>query len=165
MLNVVVAVSEDGFIGRSGKIPWRLKSDIEYFRDTTMGHTVVMGRRTWDSIPEKFRPLPGRRNIVVSSDPDFVASGAEIAHSIEEALELTREDKQVFWAGGESIYRQVLGLAERLLITRVHTVVGDGDARFPDIDAKWRLTSTREGARTEKDECEFTFLTYVREGE
>jgi len=154
MINIIVAVSTGGFIGKDSKIPWRLKSDIDRFRDTTTGHTVVMGRKTWESLDTRFRPLPKRRNIVLSRQPGFLAYGAEVVRSIEDALALAKEDDEVFFIGGEAVYRAVLPFAERLLITRVHKHVGDGDARFPDLDpTSWNLVLKTHNTAGGDNEC------------
>lgn len=161
MITIIAAVSIDGFIGKDDKIPWRLKSDMEHFKNTTTGQTVVMGRKTWDSLGPKYRPLPDRRNIVLSRQQSFVAEGAEVVPSFEEALTLTENDEQVFIIGGAEIYRQAMPFAERLLITKVHKDVGNGDARFPLIHPReWNLVSSTEGVQGGKDECEFTVDDY-----
>lgn len=161
MITIIAAVSTDGFIAKDGKIPWRLKSDMDHFKNTTTGHTVIMGRKTWDSLDPKYRPLPNRRNVVLSRQQGFVAEGAEVVSSLEEALVLTENDEQVFIIGGAEIYQQAMPLAERLLITKVHKNVGNGDIRFPPIHPQeWNLVSSSEGARGEKDECEFMVDDY-----
>ena len=161
MINIIVAVSTDGFIGKDGKIPWRLKSDVDRFRDVTTNHTVVMGRKTWDSLNPRFKPLPKRRNVVVTRQPGFSAGGAEIVHSIEDALTLTNGDDEVFFIGGEAVYRAVLPFAERLLITRIEKRIEKGDARFPDLDPRsWNLVSKTHGTASGDNECGFDFEEY-----
>lgn len=155
MITVIAAVSEDGFVGKEGNIPWRVKNDLDHFRAVTTGHSVVMGRKTWDSL-RKFRPLPNRRNIVLTRQKDFLAEGTDVVHSVREALELTENEAHVFFMGGAEVYQQVLPLAERLLLTRVRKVVGDGDAKFPDMDSNaWNLVSKTEMLRATDDECDF----------
>lgn len=162
MITLIAAVSSDGVIGKLGHIPWRLQSDMDHFKKLTTGHTVVMGRKTWDSIPSKFRPLPNRRNLVMSRQNGFVAEGAKVIHSMEDALKLTEETEHVFFIGGENVYRGALPFAERLLITRVHMIVGeDSDALFPNlVPEEWNLVWSEDGVRGEKDDHEFTFQVY-----
>ena len=166
MIIIIVAVSKDGFIGKKGAIPWRLKSDMEHFKTVTSGHTVVMGRKTWESLPPGFRPLPDRRNIIVSRQTDLKIDGAEIVSSLEEAFKLAEEDeiknnKNIFICGGGEIYKQALPYAEKILITRVDKVLGDGDTLFPALPPEeWNLVSTKPGEKKEGDECGFVFETY-----
>lgn len=162
MITIIVAVSTDGYIGKDGKIPWRLKSDMTRFQKTTEDYTVVMGRKTWNSLDDRFRPLPKRRNIVLTRSNSFSAPGAEVVHSLEEALRLTENDQEVFIIGGEEVYLRALHVAERILLTRVNKTVGDGDARFPvSLLKNWRLVSRQEGVPGEKDECGFAVEDYT----
>lgn len=163
MINIIAAVSQDGFIAnQDGKIPWRLKSDMDHFVAQTNNHSVIMGRNTWESLSPKFRPLPGRRNIVVSQRPDFIADGAEVVHSTTMALAVTNDDEEVFVIGGEQVYRHTLLEAERLIITRVNMIVGIGRARFPNIHPdEWKLVSQTPGVRTGKDEYNFAIEDYT----
>lgn len=162
MITIIAAVSEDGFIGKDGDIPWHLPSDMREFKETTVGHTVVMGRKTWESIPDKFRPLPERRNIVLSRQATFEAPGAEVRSCVENVLTLAEDaSEKIFIMGGEEVYRQFLPFAERAIITRVQTEVGDGDARFPGFpDDKWNLVAHKEVEVTEEDEHPFNIDVY-----
>jgi len=155
MITAIAAVSRDGYIAQvGGALPARLPSDMEHFKRVTMGHTVVMGRKTWDSIPLKYKPLPGRRNIVLTRQLNFSSEGTEVFHTLEDILQATTNDEQVFLAGGEEVYRQSMPIAERLLITRVDKVLGTGDARFPNIDPEaWNLLTEQELPKGERDEC------------
>lgn len=131
---VIVAMGKGGAIGREGTLPWRLSEDLRHFKDLTMGHPVIMGRKTWESLPK--RPLPGRRNIVVSRNPEYKAEGAEVFTSVEEAIESCREIP--FIIGGEQIYNAVLPYATRLYLTNVYVTVDGADAFFPVIsDKEW----------------------------
>jgi dihydrofolate reductase len=132
-LSVVAAVARRGVIGRDNAIPWRIPEDVARFRDLTMGHAVVMGRRTWDSLPDRFRPLPGRRNVVVSRNPGWSADGAERAGSLDEALRLLAGAPEVFVIGGAELYEAALPLADELLLTEIDADV-DGDTLFPRFD-------------------------------
>ena len=150
-ITLIAAVAENGVIGRDGTMPWRLSTDLKRFKATTMGKPVLMGRKTWESFPK--RPLPGRRNIVVTRDTAYRAEGAEIADSLNDALNIAREDgsEEVCVIGGGEIYAQSMSFADQLDITRVLADV-DGDTRFPAIDPKvWRAVSDEAFPAGEKD--------------
>jgi len=132
-VTLVAAVARGGVIGRDGGIPWRLPEDLAQFKALTTGHAVVMGRRTWESIPDRFRPLPGRRNVVITRDPDWAAEGAERAGSVEEALARLGDEERVFVIGGAQVYAAALPHADELVLTEIGLDV-DGDTRFPEWD-------------------------------
>ncbi|MFF3222302.1 dihydrofolate reductase [Nocardia suismassiliense] len=134
-IGLIWAQTPDGVIGFQNTIPWRVPEDMANFKAVTMGHPVVMGRRTWDSLPPKFRPLSGRRNIVVTRQADWAAEGAERAGSVAEALTLSGPDT-VWIAGGGEIYRVAMDFATDLLVTEVDTTV-EGDAYAPAIGPEW----------------------------
>lgn len=164
-LVLVAAVADNAVIGREGGLPWRLKSDLQHFRALTLGHSVLMGRRTYQAIG---RPLPGRTNIVVSRDHAFAAPGVLVAACLEDALEVARADalrrgvETVMVIGGADIYAQAMPLAARLEITRVHARPA-GDAVFPAIaEGEWRETARRDGLAGPEDEATFTFVSYAR---
>ncbi|MCS6799468.1 MAG: dihydrofolate reductase [Myxococcota bacterium] len=140
-----MAMSRDGCIGRGGRLPWHLPEDLAHFRRTTMGHAVVMGRRTFESIG---RPLPGRRNLVLSRNPAYAPAGVEVCSSLQDALRRAmRSDSMPFVIGGARVYEEALLLATCLFVTHVDVEVPDCDARFPPIDpARWRVVEQREGA-------------------
>jgi dihydrofolate reductase len=127
---LIAAVDRHRVIGRNNQLPWRLPNDLKRFKELTLGHPVLMGRKTWESIG---RPLPGRRNLVLSRDPAFRAEGAEVVHSPEEALQALSSSPMLFVIGGETLYRHFLPLATDLFLTHVHTDVEGGDAFFPPI--------------------------------
>lgn len=135
---MIWAENIDGVIGKDGKIPWNLPEDLAHFAEVTKGSTVVMGRRTWDSLPESRRPLPGRTNIVVTRNPDWSAEGALVANRICDAVDMA--EGNVWIIGGEQIYRAGMHLADKLVITLVGDFDSvDGDAYAPRVDAKqWR---------------------------
>ncbi len=137
MLGLIWAQARDGAIGRDGQMPWHLPEDLAHFRAVTGGSTVLMGRRTWDSLPEQFRPLPGRRNLVVTRDPAWGAEGAEPFPSVESALAAARtpDDAPVWVIGGGMIYRLTIGLADVLEVTEVDVEVPGADTWAPAIDA------------------------------
>lgn len=134
-VSIIVAVAENGVIGRCGRLPWRLVDDLRRFTRLTMGHTIVMGRRTWESIG---RPLPGRRMVVVSRQPQYrvAAEGVEVAASLDEALRIaeTAGEEEVFIVGGAELYREALSRADRLYLTLVLADVEGDTYFFPEID-------------------------------
>ena len=135
-VTLIWAEAADRVIGMDRALPWHLPEDLRRFKELTMGSTVVMGRVTWESLPAKFRPLPGRRNIVVTRQTSYDAPGAEVVSSLEEALKLGGDD--VWVAGGASIYEQALPFADRVVRTRVH-LQAEGDTRAPVLDAAWTM--------------------------
>lgn len=155
---LIAAVAQNRAIGKDNQLLWHLPEDMRYFRETTRGKTVIMGRKTWESLPEKFRPLPGRRNIVVTRDRNFVAKGATLTHSLEEAVALAGEADEAFVIGGAELYRQALPLAQRLYLTEVAQAY-EGDVFFPEIQAaEWQETS-REEQRSASG-INFSFVIY-----
>ena len=150
---IIAAVARNRVIGKDNRLVWHIPEDMARFKALTSGHTVVMGRRTWESLPPRFRPLPGRRNIVITRQPGYAAPGAELADSLESALQLASTATVVFIIGGEQIYAQAMGIADRLEITEVE-LEPEGDAWFPEIAAvDWEKT-----AKT--DEISYAFVTY-----
>ena len=159
-LTLVAAVARGGVIGRDGGIPWRLPADVAHFKSLTTGHAVVMGRRTWDSLPDRFRPLPGRRNVVVTRNSEWRADGAERAGSLEEALALLADEEHVFVVGGAEIYAAALPHADELVLTEIDLDV-DGDTFFPDWDrSAFEVTSREEHVSAEG--TRYVFVTYRR---
>ncbi|MCR8692801.1 dihydrofolate reductase [Rhodococcus pyridinivorans] len=134
-VTLVWAQARGGVIGRDNTIPWHIPEDMAFFKDATMGKPVIMGRLTWDSLPVRFRPLPGRRNIVVTRNVEWSAEGAETAMSLEDALALAGEDEVVVMGGGQ-IYAQAMPFATRLVVTEVDLDVV-GDATAPPIGPEW----------------------------
>ncbi|WP_067672138.1 dihydrofolate reductase [Nocardia miyunensis] len=134
-IGLIWAQSRNGVIGRDNTIPWHIPEDMAHFRKVTGGYPVVMGRRTWDSLPERFRPLPGRRNIVLTRQPDWSAAGAERTDSLEQALRASGADP--LWVmGGSEIYRAAMEYATDLMVTEVDAEI-DGDAYAPVIGPEW----------------------------
>jgi dihydrofolate reductase len=164
---LIAALAENGVIGRDNKLPWRIKSDMQYFRSLTMGKPVVMGRKTFQSIG---KPLKGRTNIVVSRDPNFAGEGILVAPDVARALEAARGDAlrrgchSIAIIGGMEIFRQTMPLAHRLALTLVHAKP-QGDTVFPPIDGKsWRATDRRQQPKGPEDEYGFSFVDYERAG-
>jgi dihydrofolate reductase len=162
---LVAAVADNGVIGRTGGLPWRLRSDMRHFRALTQGKPVVMGRKTFLSIG---KPLTERTNIIISRDPSFSVPGAVVAASLEAALAVARGDAlrrnadAIMVIGGAEIYTQALPRADRLEITEVHARP-PGDATFPPISSEaWKEVARAENAAGQGDDASFTILTYVR---
>ena len=157
---VIAAVAMNRVIGKDNRLLWNIPEDMAHFKALTQGHTVLMGRKTWESLPPRFRPLPGRRNIVITRQPDFVAPGTELANSLEAGLELAASDALVFIIGGAEIYQQAMALANRLEITEV-ALTPEGDSWFPEIAAvNWEKTAkTTPSSQTGTG---FSFVTYRR---
>lgn len=161
-VTLVVAVAENGVIGRDGGMPWRLSTDMRRFKATTMGKPVVMGRKTWESFPK--RPLPGRHNIIVTRDPAYAAEGASVVASLEAALALARGEgaEEVCVIGGGEVYAAALPCADRLDVTHIMAQI-DGDTRFPAIDpAVWRAVSGQHFPAGEKDSHPTRHVVYER---
>ena len=157
--SLIVAMSENRVIGRAGGLPWRLSADLRRFKRLTMGHHIVMGRKTFESIG---RPLPGRISVVVTRDVDYHPDTVLVAHSIEDAKRLASEDDEVFFIGGGEIYRQVLPEVDRIYMTAVRAEI-TGDTRFPELDpSQWRLVETVQGRADDKNEYDHAFLIYDR---
>ena len=157
---LVAAVARGGVIGRDGTIPWRIPDDVAFFKELTTGYAVVMGRRTWESIPDRFRPLPGRRNVVVTRNQEWSAEGAERAGSVEEALRLVDGAERVYVVGGAEIYAAALPHADELLLTEIDLDV-EGDTLFP----AWERDEFEEVSREPHfaaDGTPFAFVTYRR---
>ncbi len=158
---LIAAVAANGVIGADNRLPWRLPDDLKRFRALTTGHAVIMGRKTWESLP---RALPDRQNIVVTRQRDFVAAGAEVAHSFEDALGRVRLPAPVFCIGGGELYRAALPFATTLHMTEIARAF-EGDARFPPIDrAEWRETAREDRPATEPSGFAYSYVTYERNG-
>jgi dihydrofolate reductase len=159
MLSLIVAVAENGVIGRGGTLPWHISADLKRFKQLTMGHAIIMGRKTWESLG---RPLPGRRSIVVSRNPHFSAAGAAVVTSLDAALQLAADDSEVFVIGGASLYEEALSKADRLYITRVLANV-DGDTCFPAVGfSQWRMVEAKPEETDASSGLRYRFERYER---
>lgn len=157
----IAAIANNNVIGSDNKLLWHMPADLKRFKETTMGHTLLMGRKTFESIG---KALPGRRNVVVSRKKDFKANGCEVVHELKDAICKVKEDPNVFVIGGGEIYRQVMNLhyTRKLLITRIYANF-EGDSFFPDINTeKWELIEMEEHEPDEKNPYRYAFLTYKR---
>ena len=159
MISIIVAIAQNGTIGDKNALLWHIKEDMRFFRTTTSGHAVVMGRKTFESLGSK--PLPKRTNIVITrADREF--EGALTAHSLEEAIRMAGEDEEIFVMGGAQIYREALSVVDRMYITVVERDY-EGDTSFPEIDfSQWELVNVVRHERGEEYESPFEFRTYDR---
>ena len=160
VLALIAAHARDRVIGIDNRMPWHLPEDMKFFRETTRGKPVIMGRKTWESLPDAFRPLPGRANIVVSRNPGFEAPGARVTASLAEALAAAGDAEIAFVIGGAELYRQALPIADRLLLTEIDQDY-PGDAFFPAFTAEdWSEAS--RAPQTSASGLPFAFVTYER---
>ncbi|MBS7806985.1 dihydrofolate reductase [Variovorax sp. PCZ-1] len=164
-INLIWAQAKGRVIGKDGKMPWHLPEDLAHFKRTTLGHPVIMGRKTWDSLPAKFRPLPGRMNVVISSDvatrENLKKNGTSPAQNLREALLICEQlgSSEVWVIGGAQIYAQALPLAQKLVITEIDAEF-EGDAFAPAVDASWR--ETERDQLTATNGLKLDFVTYQR---
>ena len=158
-LVLIAAVARNGIIGGGNRLPWQLPEDMQFFKSATLGHAVIMGRKTWESLPEKFRPLPGRRNIVVTRNAGYGAPGASVVTSLPDAM-AAAAGSEAFVIGGAELYRAALALADRLQLTEIDADFA-GDTWFPARDsAQWREVA-RE-AHADGDGLAYAFVTWQR---
>jgi len=163
MLSHIVAVSENHVIGTDNHLPWNLASDFRYFKNKTWGMPIIMGRKTFESMK---KDLPGRINIVVTSKKDWNAENAFVVHSIEQGIAKAKESdaKEIFIIGGGKIFKETLGMVDRIYLTRVHATV-NGDTYYPEIDKSvWKLVSAEDHQADEKNNYPFTFEVWERIG-
>ena len=159
-VSLIAAMGGNRAIGLDNRLPWRLPADQRYFKAKTMGHTVIMGRRTFDSIGNK--ALPGRPTIVVTRQPGYAAPGVEVAHSVAEALAMAQGEEEVFVAGGEAIFREALPRADRIYLTRIEQDF-PGDTFFPAIDeAAWQLAASERREATPETPFAYSFEVWER---
>ena len=145
-ISLIVALASNNGIGKDNDLLWHIPEDMKYFRDTTMGHHILTGRKNYISIPQKFRPLKGRPNLVVTHNTSFKEEGIEVFYSITDAIQYAKDkgEKELFIIGGGEIYKQTIDLADKLYITRVETSP-EADTYFPEIDAnKWKIKSNKK---------------------
>ena len=160
LLALIAARARNGVIGIDNRLPWHLPEDMKFFRETTRGKPVIMGRKTWESLPDAFRPLPGRLNIVVSRNGRFAAAGGTVVGSLPDALSAAGDAEIAFLIGGAELYRQAIPLADRLVLTEIDKDF-EGDAFFPDFDRSAWTESSRD-ARIAESGLPFAFVTYER---
>lgn len=162
MLSLLLARAANGVIGKDNALPWRLPEDMAYFKRISMGKSVIMGRKTWDSLPEKFRPLPGRRNIVVSRNPDWQAAGAQRAESLEAAVALCAPSEEAILIGGAQLYVAGLALADRIYLTEIDQAF-EGDTFFPPLQAdQWQEVSRESHHKDGDPPFDYHFVVYQK---
>jgi dihydrofolate reductase len=160
MISIIVAVSEDWGIGKDNELLWHISEDLKRFKSLTFGNTIIMGKRTWESLPR--RPLPGRKNIVLTDKEDEIIENSVTAYSIEDALGKCEKNEEIFIIGGGSIYRQFMPVADRLYITHVHKKA-PADIYFPEIDLKiWEITEKEEFKTEGENSIPYTYTIYER---
>jgi len=156
-ISMIVARSRNHVIGKDNQMPWKISADLQFFKRVTMGHPVIMGRKTWESIGH---PLPGRRNIVVSRNADLHLLGAEVASSLDDALNRLSESPRVFVIGGEQLFRQSFAKADRLYLTEIDIDIADGDTFFEIPDPEnWQEIEKTPGS---EGDIHFRFITLER---
>jgi dihydrofolate reductase len=159
-LTLVVAYARNRVIGRDGDLPWKLPGDLAHFKRTTLGHPIVMGRKTWESLG---RPLPGRTNIVISRDADYQAAGATVVRDIDAALAAAGATDEIFIIGGAQIFSAILDRADRIVATEIHADV-EGDVFFPHLPSfRWREASRQP--QPEENGHAYDFVVYERAGD
>jgi len=163
-ISLIAALSRNLVIGRNNDLPWHLPDDMKYFMQTTKGHYVIMGRKNYDSIPEKFRPLPNRTNIVVTRQQGLKLPNCTVVHSLEEAVAIAREaaEKELFIIGGAAIYQLGMPLANRLYLTEIDATI-DGDTYFPEFQKSlWKEVSRQHHPTDDRHAFPFDFVIYER---
>lgn len=158
-ISIISALAKNRVIGINNSLPWRLPEDLKYFKALTLGHHILMGRKTWESIG---KPLPGRTTVIITRGDYPAPEGVKIAHSLQEAIEVCGADEEIFFVGGAELYAQAIPLADRLYLTEIQADV-EGDARFPDYDrTPWREIS-RDRRHDEASGLEYHFAIYDRQ--
>lgn len=158
MLSIIAAIGKRNELGKGNELLWKLPGDMKHFKETTTGHTIIMGRKTFQSIG---RALPNRRNIVVTRDETFTMEGIEVAHSLEKALALVEGEEEAFVIGGGELYKQALPFAQKLYITHVDSEF-DADTFFPEIETEWKKVSQEEHLSDETHPFAYTFAVYEK---
>ncbi len=159
-ISIIAAIAENNVIGKDNKLIWHISEDLKRFKKLTTGHSIIMGRKTYESLP--FKPLPNRENIILSSQKGLNFEEAKIIHSINETLNHCKNEEEIFICGGAEIYRSFLPITNRLFLTKVHHTF-EGDTFFPEIDySKWKIESESEMLFDEKSELHYTFINYFK---
>lgn len=161
MISLLYAMDKNRLIGRNNQLPWHLPQDLAYFKRVTMDHKIVMGRKTFDSIG---KPLPGRENIIITRDKNYLCDGCKVLHSIDELLELSssHKDEEIFVIGGAEIFKEILPFSDRLYITYIHHEF-EGDTFFPPTnESEWKMISKEPGIKNEKNPYDYEFVVYEK---
>jgi dihydrofolate reductase len=160
IIRLVVAVAENGVIGKDNTLIWHLPADLKWFKESTTGFPIIMGRKTFESVG---RPLPNRRNIVITRDASYAREGIEVVNSTAEALAICTQEERVSVIGGGEIYRMFMDVADELYLTRVHHSF-EGDTYFPGPGGEWKLVSEVKNEPDEKNKFPFSFMVYRKKG-
>ncbi|MCB8985114.1 MAG: dihydrofolate reductase [Ardenticatenaceae bacterium] len=163
IISLIAAMDKNRVIGQNGRLPWRLPADMQHFVALTMGKPVIMGRKTYDSIQPKYKPLHGRTNIILTHNRDYEAPGCIVIHTIDQALAAAAAADEVMVIGGAAVYRQFLPHADRLYLTIIHAAF-DGDAQFPPYDeSAWTITAREAHEPDEKNPYSYEFITLEKQ--
>jgi len=158
-ITIIAAVSENNVLGKNNKLIWHIPNDLKRFKKLTLGHSVIMGRKTFESIA---KPLPQRKNIILTRNQNFNAEGTLVAHSVDEALNFCKNDNQPFIIGGGEIYKLFMDISDKIELTRIHKSY-DGDAFFPKIlEEHWKLINTEKNNFNKSPIINFSYLTYIK---
>jgi len=164
-VSLIVAVANNGVIGKDNDLIWHLPNDMKFFKQTTTAHHVIMGRKNFESIPERFRPLPNRTNVIITRNSDYKAEGCVVVNSVKQALEVAKEnrDTQPFIIGGGQIYKLALeaNLVDKIYLTKVHHTF-DGDTFFPELNNEWKEANKTVNKADEKHAYDYDFITLER---
>jgi len=159
MLTIIAAVAKNNALGKNNDLIWHLPADLKRFKEITLGHHIIMGRKTFESLG---KPLPNRTTIIITRNPDYIAPGCIVVNELEEAIEAAAKDKNPFILGGAEIYKQAMSFADILDLTLVHEVF-EADAFFPDIDmSKWKEMSRQDFKADEKNKYDYSFVQYKK---
>lgn len=164
IISQIAALAQNRVIGRNNDLPWKLPDDMKFFMNTTKGHHVVMGRKNYESLHEKYKPLPNRVNIVVSRQKDYHAPGCQLVHNISDAIEIARKagEPELFIIGGAEIYKQSLSQSNRLYLTEIHASI-EGDTFFPEVSkSEWKEVSRIPHSADDRHAYAFDFVIYER---
>lgn len=155
-ISIIVAAAENNVIGKDNDMPWRLSADLKRFKKLTMGHHIIMGRKTFESIG---KPLPGRTSVIITRNKDYKQDGCIVVHSLQEALQ-TISDEEVFIIGGGEIYNIAFPMANKLYLTRVHVSL-EGDTCIPEVDETWKEVEREDFQKDEKNQYDYSFIDYA----
>ena len=164
MISIIVAVAENDAIGKDNQLLWHLPADMKIFKEKTTGHCIITGRKNYESIPEKFRPLPNRTNIIITRQENYAAPGAIVVSSLQQAIEQAKAtgDSEIFIIGGGEIYSQSLSIVDKIYLTKVHQSF-DADTFFPNLNMnEWEIITSTEFQADEKNKYAFTFFELKR---
>ena len=164
-VSLIVAVSENGVIGKDNDLIWHLPKDTRFFKETTMGHHVIMGRKNFESIPHKYSPLPNRTNVIITRQADYAVEGCVVVNSVEAALEIAKKngDNEPFIIGGGQIYKLALeaNLVDKICLTTIHHSF-EGDTFFPELSSDWKEVNKVENKADEKHSYDYDFITFEK---